>query len=89
MEKLLTELTNLPNIGKVLANNIISIGINSSGELLLLGAEKSFIRILAVNNGACLQQFYALEGAIKNVRWHDLPKERKKELKSFYNSLSR
>ena len=30
---------------------------------------------------------YALEGAIRGVRWHDLPKEVKDELKAFHRTL--
>ena len=29
---------------------------------------------------------YALEGAIQGIRWHDLSKEKKDNLRDFYNS---
>jgi len=39
------------------------------------------------NSGVCINMLYALEGAIQGIRWHGLSKERKLELKEYYNSL--
>ena len=34
----------------------------------------------------CLSALQALEGAVRGVRWHDLPPEAKQELKAFYQA---
>lgn len=82
------ELTQLPNIGLTLAENLISAGVTSPQELRNLGAEKTFIRIQAIMADACISQLYALEGAIQGVRWHSLDKSRREELRQFYSQLN-
>ena len=77
-------LTQLPNIGKVVAEKLIQVGITRPEELRALGSEQSFIRIQTIDETACLSMLQALEGAVQGIRWHDLPKERKEELKEFY-----
>ena len=77
-------LTQLPNIGKVVAEKLIQVGITTTEELKALGTEQSFIRLQTVDETACLSMLQALEGAIQGIRWHDLPKERKEKLKEFY-----
>jgi len=84
----LKELQNLPNIGKTLAIKLIKSGINNSRDLKTKGSERAIISISALeNNGVCINMLYALEGAVQGVRWHNLSKERKEELKQFYDQL--
>lgn len=83
----MSELTSLPNIGKELAKKIESIGVHSTKEFINTGAEQIFARIAATDNGACINMLYALEGAIQGIRWHEISKERKQELRSFYKHL--
>lgn len=35
---------------------------------------------------ACYNRLCALEGALRGIRWHDLPDEVKRDLKAFYQS---
>ena len=84
MEQELT-LTQLPNIGKVVAEKLIQVGITTPDELRALGTEQSFIRLQTMDATACLSMLQALEGAVQGIRWHDLPRERKEELKAFYH----
>lgn len=76
-----------PNIGRVLSDKLIMSGIGSIEELRSIGSENAFIRIKAIDHSACLSMLYALEGAIKEVRWHNLDRTRKDELKEFFNRL--
>lgn len=78
------ELTRLPNIGKVVAEKLKEVGITTSEELRKVGAEQAFIRLQTIDEGACLCMLQGLEGAVQGIRWHNLPKERKEELKEFY-----
>ncbi|MFH6603802.1 TfoX/Sxy family protein [Maribacter algicola] len=83
-------LTELPNIGKTLADKLNSIGIKSEQELKQLGSENAIIKIATIeNSGACINMLYALEGAIQGIRWHGLDNERKQELKEFYRMMNR
>lgn len=78
------ELTDLPNIGKVVAEQLKEVGISTPEELRTVGAEQAFIRLQTIDEGACLCMLQGLEGAVQGIRWHNLPKERKEELKQFF-----
>lgn len=81
-------LTDLPNIGPVLAGKLEKIGITTQKQLREMGAEEVFLRIRAqVNPTACLHQLEALAGAAAGVKKSLLPPERKAELKSWYRGL--
>ena len=38
-----------------------------------------------IDDRACLNRLMALEGAIQNIRWHNLSEEDKDNLRDFYN----
>ncbi|MBR3212900.1 MAG: TfoX/Sxy family DNA transformation protein [Methanosphaera sp.] len=38
-----------------------------------------------MDESACLSRLMALEGAIQNIRWHDLSEDDKRNLRDFYN----
>ncbi len=78
------ELTELPNIGKVLADRLRGVNISSAEELQLTGAEKAFLLLQAVDPTTCINTLYALEGGIQNIRWHNLDRYRKDELLLFF-----
>lgn len=80
-----TALTQLPNIGKVVAEKLIQVGITSPQELLEVGSEQAFIRIQTIDETACFSMLQGLEGAVQGIRWHNLPVERKAELKEFFH----
>ena len=72
------ELTSLPNIGPVLAQNLYSIGVETPEALREIGAEEAWLRIrLKVDAGACLHQLQALAGAAAGIPKKDLSPERK------------
>lgn len=76
-----------PNIGKVLAEKLLLAGIDSPEKIRRLGAEKTFSLLQPIDPEACICSLYAIEGAIQDIRWHNLSKERKAELLYFYKSL--
>lgn len=66
-------LTDLPNIGKKLADKLRSIAIENEYDLRTLGSENIIIKLAALeNSGACINMLYALEGAIQGIRCHEL-----------------
>jgi len=77
------ELSKLPNIGKVLEKQLNEVGINSIEELKKIGSKKVWIKIKKIDKSACLNRLCALEGAIRNIRWHDLEESIKNDLKEF------
>ena len=81
------KLTDLPNIGHELEQKLIKIGITNKAALLSMGTERTFIRIKAIDNNACINMLYAIEGAIQGIRWHGIDKGRKEELKFFLTQL--
>jgi DNA transformation protein len=88
MESIIEDLTQMPNIGKVVARELIQVGITTPEELCAIGSEQAFIRLQTIDETACLSMLQALEGAVQGIRWHDLPKERKEELKDFFRMRS-
>lgn len=83
------ELSSLQNIGNALADKLKTVGIDSPEQLKSAGSEKAFIRLAVIDENACINQLYALEGAVQGIRWHKLDKSRKKELTEFYNMLKK
>lgn len=85
---MMEKLTDLPNIGPKLAENLEKIGVTTPDQLRELGPEGAFLRIRAqVDNTACLHQLEALAGAAEGVRKSLLPPERKAELKAWCKKL--
>lgn len=81
-------LTDLPNIGPKLAENLEKIGVTGPDQLRAMGAEEAFLRIRAqVDPAACLHQLEALAGAVEGVRKGLLSPERKAELKAWFRKL--
>ncbi len=80
------ELSKLPNIGKVLEKQLNDVGINTVDDLINLGSKEAWLKIKEIDDSACLNRLMALEGAIQNIRWHNLSEEDKDNLRNFYNS---
>ena len=80
------ELTGLPNIGTVLAENLRRVGITSAEELRAASACEAWLRIRTqVDPGACFHQLTALAGAEMGLPKKELPPERKTELRAFFD----
>ena len=77
----MSDLTELANIGPVLAEKLAQIGIQNYEGLAALGSIEAVLRIGAADDPACYNMLYALEGAIRGMRWHGIPKEERRQLK--------
>jgi len=71
----------LPNIGAVLADKLELIGIVSYDDLCSAGSIGALEKIHEKTGDGCLNMLFALEGAIRKIRWHDIPKEERDRLK--------
>lgn len=72
------------NIGFVLKKQLHDIGINTIDELKKIGSKNAWLKIKEIDSSACYNRLCALEGAIRNIKWHSLPIDIKEDLKEFY-----
>ncbi len=84
-----SDLNGIINIGKDTEAKLKKVGIDSFAKLREIGSEGAFIRLQTIDPGACLSLLYGLDGAISNVRWNELPSERKKVLQQFYKMVKK
>ena len=80
-----TDLSALPNIGAVLAEELEKAGIRSPEQLRDIGSVQAAARIASGDKEACYNLLFALEGAIRGVRWHSMPKAERAELKAEFD----
>ena len=78
------ELSKLPNIGKVVEEQLNQVGIFTEEELKSVGAKQAWLKIQQIDESACIHRLLALEGAILGVKKTQLSDEKKAELKEFY-----
>ncbi|NCC65140.1 MAG: competence protein TfoX [Spirochaetia bacterium] len=84
----MSELIQLFNVGKVLEQHLLSVGIETVFQLKETGAEQAFLLIRDQRDrGACLHMLYGLRGAILGIPDSQLSEEEKTHLKQFYRSL--
>lgn len=83
-EVFMGELSKLPNIGKVVEEQLIQVGIDSVDKLKQIGAKEAWLKIQQIDESACINRLMALEGAIEGVKKTMLPDEVKNDLKEFY-----
>ena len=76
----------LPNVGAHAEQQLTEAGIDSAEALIDLGAEQAWLRVKAIDPGACLHMLYALEGAVQGIPKKDIDPERKAELKAIFDA---
>jgi len=80
----------LRNIGPVMAKKLVNAGIDSPVKLREIGAKKAFLALhkkgqfCGKYNAAYL---YALEGAIRDRDWREIPESLKNEYKEYAAKL--
>ncbi len=77
-----SELLQLKNLGAASVNILRAIGINTHADLQRLGAVETYRRIRARNINVSKVMLYALEGALMDVHWNDIPPDLKARLVS-------
>ena len=80
----MSELSKLPNIGKVVEEQLNQVGITTAAELKEVGSKAAWLKIQQIDESACIHRLMALEGAIQGVKKTMLPEEVKADLKQFY-----
>ncbi|HXK82082.1 MAG TPA: TfoX/Sxy family DNA transformation protein [Bacteroidales bacterium] len=85
----MTLLLESKNIGKVLELKLHSLGIETIERLRELGTEETFRRLKKIDRKASRALLFAIEGAIQDVRWHNLDEDRKTQLRDFYDEMEK
>lgn len=75
-----SELLDLKNLGAATVNILQAVGIHSREELAQTGAVETYKRIKARNIQVSKVMLYALEGALLDLHWTQLPPALKQQL---------
>lgn len=78
-------LSKLPNIGAVVEEQLNRVGITTYDQLKETGSKQAWLKIKAIDESACINRLYGLEGAIRGIKKSQLSPEVKAELKEFYD----
>lgn len=78
------ELSKLPNIGKTVEEQLMEVGINTPDELERVGSKEAWLRILTIDDSACINRLMTLEGAIRGIKKNLLDDDTKEDLREFY-----
>ncbi|MWV15682.1 competence protein TfoX [Pseudomonas sp. L-22-4S-12] len=82
------ELQHLKNLGKTSAQWLHAVGIHSASDLRRLGAVDAYRAVRARGFRASKVLLYAIEGALLDVHWSELPPAHKAELNGKVDSLA-
>lgn len=83
------ELSTLLSIGNKVEQQLNEVGIRTINQLIEIGSRQAWLRIKRIDDSACINRLYALEGAIQGIRWHDLSEVVKEELREFFNTYEK
>jgi len=83
----MAELISLRNIGKELEKKLKSIDISTPEALKKVGSKEAFSRLKSQYPKVCLVHLYALEGAISDIDYNQLPEAVKQSLKDYSDSF--
>ena len=75
-----SELLQLKNLGMASVNILRAIGINTHADLNRIGPVEAYRRIRERDINVSKVMLYALQGALMNVHWNDLPPDLKIQL---------
>lgn len=78
------KLSKLPNIGKVVEDQLNQVGIITEDDLKSIGAKQAWLKIQEIDESACINRLLALENAIQGVKKTELSDDVKSDLKEFY-----
>ena len=83
------DLASLPNLGAVIADELIRAGVTTPQRLKEVGSVEATRRIAAFGYEDCYTLLFALEGAIRRVRWYRVPKEERADLKLRFDAVTK
>lgn len=83
----MSNLTDLPNIGPKLAEELNSVGIKSYDDLCSTGSAQILFKLKGNAGRCCMNTLYAIEGAIQKIRWHSLSESERKRVRAEYLAM--
>lgn len=75
-----SELLQLKNLGMASVNILRAVGINTYSDLRHTGAVAAYRKIKARHINVSKVMLYALQGALMDIHWNDLPPDLKAQL---------
>jgi DNA transformation protein len=76
-------LETLTNLGRISARQLAEIGIKTEAELRAAGAAAAYLKLKDhFGRGVSLNYLYALDGALKGVRWDLMPETERAALRA-------
>jgi DNA transformation protein len=82
------ELLHLRNLGKTSAQWLHAVGIHTASDLRRLGAVDAYRAVKTRGFRASKVLLYAIEGALLDMHWNELPSERKEALNQQLDAIS-
>lgn len=80
MNKDISNLSQLKNLGVASINILHAVGINNYEDLKATGPVETYLRIKRRNIHVSKVMLYALQGALMNVHWNKLDPDLKQQL---------
>lgn len=82
------ELQHLKNLGKTSAQWLHAVGIHSASDLRRMGAVDAYSAVRKRGFRATKVLLYAIEAALLDIHWSDLPNDRKDALNKQINDVA-
>ncbi|MBN8224185.1 MAG: TfoX/Sxy family protein [Xanthomonadales bacterium] len=76
------------NIGPKSAAWLRQVGLRSAEDLVAAGSVQAFLKVRRAGFKPSLNLLYALEGALLDCHWHDVPDARRKQLQAELETAS-
>ncbi len=89
-QKAIQRMKTLRNIGPVCATQMVKASIDTPEKLKKYGTKEAFLRLWESSPQVhCLNAcyLYAIEGAIRDCDWREIPTSKKEEFKRFTKAL--
>lgn len=82
-----SELLELKNLGMATVNILQAIGINTYEDLAKMGAVGAYHKVKCRGINVSKVMLYALQGALMDAHWNDLPPDLKRSLVADFEKL--
>lgn len=81
MAKIAKNISHMRNLGPATERMLHDVGVKSADDLRAIGAVGAFLRLQFAQSSVSLNALYAMEAALLDIDWRELPKARKSALK--------
>ena len=88
-DPVVTELAALKNLGEKTALWLVDAGVRSRSEMAKLGAIEVCRRMLLAGHPVSLVAAYAIEGALTDTHWNQIPPQKKLEVQRLFAVMKR